>query len=1140
MSKSPAALFGFTTKKRQQHQSEYAFSVDTKPKPRPSFLKKRIFTFIVYIVFLLLFVWLFSPTVFAATVVVVNDSSDASDISQGDGICDSDSAANGAQCTLRAAIEELNAKGNDPQPHEIHFNISGSGPHVIQVDSELPSIQVPIIVDGSTQPGVSCPTANQPANLLIELDGGNLDPAIITDGIKIQGEDSVVRGLSIGHFSNGIEIWANGVQVECNHIGLRADGVTSMPNRTRGVSSLAKHSVVIGGDNNHAQRNVISANGSTGVRITAFRYSGEPVYDEVNQIANNYIGTTSDGMTPLGNGTGIELFGFTEGAVLIGGETELARNVISGNNEWGIDLFAGYSQILGNWIGVGADGTTAVSNRWDGIYVSSGSKYNQIGGVLSGEANIIAHNWESGIVVHGEDNGFTYSNSMRGNVLMGNGYEAIDIGLDGADENDPLDTDIGTNTRLNYPVIDSVTVAGQISGTYSGAPNQTFLLDFYASSDCHQSGHGDAERYLGATAVDTDANGEGTFTFSAGPLALGEAISSTATDGENNTSELSACTFAGGAPLLPTLNSLTNCFDGNASPPPPISSGDERAYLPLIANDSGQALVNTAVANNTLNDGGVVTGVDGVSVGAVTGSLSRPIDITINSTSAPSSTILADPTIHGSYYEIASSENVTICGQELGLILGLPVPSGTSSTNLAVAVLAEGSTNWQLLSGLYNDSADLMLVQLSVLGKAGLTAVLIEHNSFSSQPTTQINDAQSAINTATFHSVCITNSNGCSITTQINDFLELVYIEMTDMGYPDPYLPCEFGYLEISPPDVECTTNSYVVNVVGSDIQASCKFDDAPEGVYWKDRESFQQFQLQICPTSTSQLFNIDKRAIRYHYFQATQFGDPDHQQTWLDILEEAVAYDDNDWVMTSTAAAAMISVPGVMESTNDYARRRVDIPLNSNASPAKYEAQDFWVYVGKSLDDGTRLLEPLFEKGGTLEAGIEWAGSKENFQDLYWNWVQNQVMLEDGFLLNDDDTGSQCTFQESSVTNLESLFYTLGSTTFDSIYTLPPLTSQVYHFTIQSGLYPAYLSASDSNPRHILQYKIYVDGENGCELVDDGPRWFTDVEWLDILAADQSVYIVVSNPDHELSRNYRFGVEAGNLPSSNSSPPSE
>ncbi|MGD2049860.1 MAG: CSLREA domain-containing protein, partial [Chloroflexota bacterium] len=102
----------------------------------------------------------------AGTTFTVNTTDDAGDDNPGDGLC---STASG-ECSLRAAIEELNALGADADPHQIHFDIPGAGPHVISPTEELPRINVPVVIDGSTQPGASCPTADQQADLQIVLD----------------------------------------------------------------------------------------------------------------------------------------------------------------------------------------------------------------------------------------------------------------------------------------------------------------------------------------------------------------------------------------------------------------------------------------------------------------------------------------------------------------------------------------------------------------------------------------------------------------------------------------------------------------------------------------------------------------------------------------------------------------------------------------------------------------------------------------------------------------------------------------------------------------------------------------------------------------------------------------------------------
>ncbi|MGB7537376.1 MAG: right-handed parallel beta-helix repeat-containing protein [Anaerolineales bacterium] len=78
---------------------------------------------------------------------VVNSSGDAGDSTPGNGTCRT--LASATECTLRAAIEEANAR---PGTQTIAFGLP-AGNMVIRVQSGLPSILEPIIIDGTTQPG---------------------------------------------------------------------------------------------------------------------------------------------------------------------------------------------------------------------------------------------------------------------------------------------------------------------------------------------------------------------------------------------------------------------------------------------------------------------------------------------------------------------------------------------------------------------------------------------------------------------------------------------------------------------------------------------------------------------------------------------------------------------------------------------------------------------------------------------------------------------------------------------------------------------------------------------------------------------------------------------------------------------------
>ena len=87
----------------------------------------------------------------------------------------------------------------------------------------------------------------------------------------------------------------------------------------------------------------------------------------------------------------------------------------------------------GNKIGTDVTGTLAVGNASHGIRLCCGAGDNAIGGALPGEANIIAFNGGSGVVVQGlpsTDTGAIH-NRISGNSIFENTLLGIDLGNDG-------------------------------------------------------------------------------------------------------------------------------------------------------------------------------------------------------------------------------------------------------------------------------------------------------------------------------------------------------------------------------------------------------------------------------------------------------------------------------------------------------------------------------------------------------------------------------------------------------------------------------------------------------------------------------------------------------------------------------------
>ena len=438
--------------------------------------------------------------------------------------------------SLRQAILNANdSVGTD----NIAFNIPGAGPHTIQPTSALPTITDPVIIDGYTQPGTSAntngPGLGSNAVLKIELDGGGLSVSS-SGALKITGGNTTVRGLVINRFPGwGIILLRNGGNlIEGNFIGTDVAGVVDLGNGNDGVLINISSNNTIGGMAPGA-RNVISGNGFFGVQFTGSGATG-------NFVRGNFIGTDVTGTLDLGNGSfGVTIvFGASNNT--IGGVTAGASNVISGNNLGGIEILDAETtgnMVQGNFIGADVTGTAPLGNM-DGVGIGFGASNNTIGGTASGAGNTIAFNSRDGVFVPpSSGTGIAIlSNSIFSNAVLG-----IDVGAFGVTPNDPGDADTGANNLQNFPVLASATSGRTtIKGTLNSTANTEFRLEFFANTACDPSGHGEGETFLGSTAVTTDGTGNGSFSVSLGTtVPVGQFITSTATDPDNNTSEFSQC-----------------------------------------------------------------------------------------------------------------------------------------------------------------------------------------------------------------------------------------------------------------------------------------------------------------------------------------------------------------------------------------------------------------------------------------------------------------------------------------------------------------------------------------------------------------------------------------------------------------------
>lgn len=290
--------------------------------------------------------------------------------------------------SLREAI--LNANTNITAGHRIEFAIPGAGVQVIAPASALPVITSPVTIDGYTQPGSATNTSATAFNgtVLIQIDALNAGANALT----VVGGGTTIRGLIIVRSpASGIELsFGDGNSVRGCLIGVDGAG-TDLGNTADGIFINYCNNNAIGGTNVDA-RNVISGNNSDGISVT----TDSPA---ANTILGNLIGTDLTGTLDRGN-TADGIFLNAASGVTVGGVTPAARNIISGNNNDGIQISgAGSSSnvVVGNYIGLDVTGSSDLGNGASGVFISAVPN-NTVGGTSPGAGNFISGN-NDGIII---------------------------------------------------------------------------------------------------------------------------------------------------------------------------------------------------------------------------------------------------------------------------------------------------------------------------------------------------------------------------------------------------------------------------------------------------------------------------------------------------------------------------------------------------------------------------------------------------------------------------------------------------------------------------------------------------------------------------------------------------------------------
>jgi parallel beta-helix repeat protein len=300
---------------------------------------------------------------------------------------------------------------------------------------------------------------------------GNAGEGVYVGGSNnlIGGTIAATRNVISGNNGQGVAlVGAAGTTIQGNYIGLAADGNATLANALNGLYVYSAASNTIGGTAAGAG-NVISGNRGSGIDI-------ENRASANNQVLGNRIGTNADGNAARANALiGVRIFDAPNNTV--GGAGSAARNIIAGNGVHGVQILGGANptadQVLGNFIGVAADGNTALANTGTGVSIVN-AQSNVIGGTATGAGNVISGNGDDGVQIYGVP---STNNLVQGNLISGNGNSGIEL-VSGALGNLVLGNFIGTdatgtlalgNARHGVYIINASN--NTIGGAAAGASN---------------------------------------------------------------------------------------------------------------------------------------------------------------------------------------------------------------------------------------------------------------------------------------------------------------------------------------------------------------------------------------------------------------------------------------------------------------------------------------------------------------------------------------------------------------------------------------------------------------------------------------------------------------------------------------------
>ena len=343
--------------------------------------------------------------------------------------------------------------------------------------------------------GTTQPGYNPSTGAIVRYNGNNQG----VDGFTVQpgGSGTVIKGLVMtGWNINAIRILGNNTTVAGNWLGVPSTGSASGLGNGTSVRIEGGNDNLVGGAT-AAARNVIGQS-SYGVQIAGTDPSGRPTtgHADGNQVLGNYLGLRGDGTTAAGNNYGVDVNAAVD--TTIGSPT--GRNVVGGPAiccpSYGIQHADSKGTVISsNYIGTNAAGTAALRND-RGVNLATGSTATVSNNLISGNSNGIYSSSSLDVTV---------SNNLVGTDSTGSyPVRNIDFGIYGSgsgvsDKVAVTGNTVSGNAYIGVYVADAtVTVADNMLGAASAAQALAGLGNGFPRARRQRcaSGHGDRQHHL--------------------------------------------------------------------------------------------------------------------------------------------------------------------------------------------------------------------------------------------------------------------------------------------------------------------------------------------------------------------------------------------------------------------------------------------------------------------------------------------------------------------------------------------------------------------------------------------------------------------------------------------------------------------